>query len=592
MLALGVVLLITTSLIVPGSALAGPPRQTLAWTQHVGSGPPARNAAMMVYDAALGEDVLFGGVLTDPGEHEIYNDTWTYNGTTWTQQNPATSPPAAYFSSMAYDAALGVVVLYINDNSQTWTYNGTTWTQQFPADNPGDVNGPSMDYDAALGEIVLITQPADSTPTATDQTWTYNGSNWVQQDPSVSPPYSADFELSYDPGIGQMVLFGGYGNMNGNALKTTWTYNGVTWAQPAPATSPPAAEQAPMSYDAALNEMILLTESGSGSPTSAMESWAYDGTNWTLLDTLSGPSRRILTVMADDPASNQLVLFGGLNNTTSFTAGDTWTANATSALPHGYWLVGSDGGVFTFGQAQFHGSTGSMVLQRPVVGITPTADNNGYWLVATDGGVFAYGDAGFYGSIPGIPLNPARSGLSHSLNAPIVAMVPTYDDGGYFMVASDGGVFSFGDAKFEGSCPGIGGCEGAAVAVMPDASGNGYWVVTSSGHVYTFGDAQYFGAPGRQSVPVTSAVRTPDGSGYWILFGNGAVAAYGDAVNSGGPVNDTNGLDPATAIFAAYGGGYWITTAEGAVFSYGGAQFSGSMGGTKLNAPIIAATGF
>ena len=64
---------------------------------------------------------------------------------------------------------------------------------------------------------------------------------------------------------------------------------------------------------------------------------------------------------------------------------------------------------------------------------------------------------------------------------------------GYFMVASDGGVFAFGDAKFAGSCPGIGGCAGAAVSVMPDHTGNGYWLVTSSGHVYAFGDAGYYG---------------------------------------------------------------------------------------------------
>ncbi len=148
---------------------------------------------------------------------------------------------------------------------------------------------------------------------------------------------------------------------------------------------------------------------------------------------------------------------------------------------HGYWLVGSDGGIFTFGSAQFYGSTGSIHLQRPVVGITPTASRGGYWLVASDGGIFAFGNAGYYGSIPGSGLQPAGSGLPRSLNAPIVGMVPSSDGGGYFMVASDGGVFAFGDARFEGSCPGIGGCHGAAVAVVPDASGNGYWVVTSLG---------------------------------------------------------------------------------------------------------------
>ena len=127
---------------------------------------------------------------------------------------------------------------------------------------------------------------------------------------------------------------------------------------------------------------------------------------------------------------------------------------------HGYWLVGSDGGIFTFGSATFHGSTGSLQLQRPVVGITPTRDEGGYWLVASDGGIFAFGDAGFYGSIPGLGLHPVGSGLPNSLNAPIVGMVPSSDGGGYFMVASDGGVFAFGDAQFEGSCPGIGGCSG------------------------------------------------------------------------------------------------------------------------------------
>jgi hypothetical protein len=260
---------------------------------------------------------------------------------------------------------------------------------------------------------------------------------------------------------------------------------------------------------------------------------------------------------------------------------------------HGYWLVGSDGGIFTFGSAQFYGSTGAFHLQRPVVGIVPTTDRRGYWLDASDGGVFAFGDSGYFGSIPGLGLHPAGSGLPNSLDAPIVGMVPSADGGGYFMVASDGGVFAFGDAKFAGSCPGIGGCAGAAVAVMPDASGRGYWLVTQSGAVYAFGDAPYYGAPGRQSVPVTSAVRTPDGRGYWILFANGAIAPYGDAGNFGAPVGALGGPNPATAIFAtADGGGYWVASGSGGIYPYGDAPNDGSMAGTRLNGSIIAGTGW
>jgi hypothetical protein len=278
----------------------------------------------------------------------------------------------------------------------------------------------------------------------------------------------------------------------------------------------------------------------------------------------------------------------------SIISGPTPPAPVTSpSTTHGYWLVGSDGGIFSFGSAQFYGSAGSLKLQRPVVGIVPTRDNNGYWLDASDGGIFAYGDTQFYGSIPGLGLHPAGSGLPNSLNAPIVAMVPSVDDGGYFMVASDGGVFAFGDAHFAGSCPGIGGCSGAAVAVMPDASGNGYWLVTKTGTVYTFGDAGYYGAPGNTGSQVTSAVRTPDGGGYWVLTANGTVYNYGDAANYGDSAGAFGGFNPATAIFTTSdGGGYWITSATGEVDPFGDAPADGDMSGTSINGFIIAATGF
>ena len=272
-------------------------------------------------------------------------------------------------------------------------------------------------------------------------------------------------------------------------------------------------------------------------------------------------------------------------------------------VSHGYWLVGADGGIFTFGSAAFHGSTGNLVLQRPVVGITPTADRSGYWLVATDGGVFAFGDAGFYGSIPGLGIAPAGSGAAQELNAPIVGMVPSTDDHGYFMVAADGGVFAFGDAQFEGSCPGSGGCSGSAVSVLPDATGHGYWLVTATGYVYTFGDAPDEGQPvdynGGQplGLPVTSAVRSPDGKGYWVLLEDGLVLAFGDAPYYSATNGDAYGTvtpnNPATTIFATGDRlGYWIASADGSVFDYGDAPADGSMAGHQLNAPIIAATGW
>jgi hypothetical protein len=313
----------------------------------------------------------------------------------------------------------------------------------------------------------------------------------------------------------------------------------------------------------------------------------------------SFPCSTTPVLVSFSPAQNVTSIGGGGGFALAI-VGQSSPPPVTSPIPvtspntslHGYWLVGSDGGIFTFGSAQFDGSTGSLRLQRPVVGIVPTKDDGGYWLDASDGGVFSFGDTQFYGSIPGLGLHPAGSGLSKSLNAPIVGMVPSIDDGGYFMVASDGGIFAFGDAHFAGSCPGIGGCSGAAVAVMPDASGNGYWLVTKSGSVYTFGDAPYFGAPGHGTV--TSAVATPDGKGYWILLSDGEVFPYGNAANLGSPSSaNFPGFDGATAIFATSdGAGYWVSSALGAVSNFGDAPNDGDVSGTHLNGSIIAATGF
>ena len=104
----------------------------------------------------------------------------------------------------------------------------------------------------------------------------------------------------------------------------------------------------------------------------------------------------------------------------------------------GYYMVGSDGGVFSFGDARFHGSTGGMRLNQPVVGLVPTASGKGYWLAAADGGVFAFGDAPFRGSMGG-----------KHLNQPVIGMV-RYGNG-YLMVATDGGIFNFSSSKFVGS---------------------------------------------------------------------------------------------------------------------------------------------
>jgi hypothetical protein len=118
----------------------------------------------------------------------------------------------------------------------------------------------------------------------------------------------------------------------------------------------------------------------------------------------------------------------------------TYTSAPVPIRGTGYWLVASDGGIFSFGAARFYGSTGSIALNKPIVGMAATPTGQGYWLVASDGGIFSFGAARFYGSTG-----------SMTLNKPIVGMAATPTGAGYWLVASDGGIFSFGAARFYGS---------------------------------------------------------------------------------------------------------------------------------------------
>jgi hypothetical protein len=211
---------------------------------------------------------------------------------------------------------------------------------------------------------------------------------------------------------------------------------------------------------------------------------------------------------------------------------------AVTPTGRGYWLVASDGGIFAYGDAGFFGSTGGTRLNRPIVGMASTPTGRGYWLVASDGGIFAYGDAGFFGSTGSLVLS-----------RPVNGMAPTADGRGYWLVASDGGVFAFGDAAFRGSVPGLG-LRTTVVSMAVTRSGRGYWMLAADGGVFSFGDAAYHGSlPGTGLCSPPAGVRiraTRSGGGYWVQAGDGSTWAFGDAADYGA-VNRL-GLGPVRTI--------------------------------------------
>jgi len=201
---------LTSSLLIAAAAMAHAgtiEAQTVNWVE-MGS-PSARCCMGMAYDAATQSTVLFGGVGP-------LGDTWIWRGG-WLRASPAASPSARSGAGMAYDGTAGNIVLfggvdsngtYLND---TWTWDGTTWTQQFPPVSPPArvFNITNMAYDAATQNVVLF---GGSSSGILGDTWTWNGvaRTWTQQNPTVSP--SARLApMAYDAATQSVVLFGGIG---------------------------------------------------------------------------------------------------------------------------------------------------------------------------------------------------------------------------------------------------------------------------------------------------------------------------------------------------------------------------------------------
>ena len=272
------------------------------------------------------------------------------------------------------------------------------------------------------------------------------------------------------------------------------------------------------------------------------------------------------------PTSDQVVAFAG-------SAGLPGPPAPPPAAPanSSYWLAASDGGIFTFGNAGFYGSTGGLRLNQPVVAMAPSPSKGGYWLVASDGGIFGFGDAAFHGSMGGKPLNRA-----------IVGMASTPDGGGYWMVASDGGIFSFGDAAFYGSMGGKP-LNKPIVGMAATHDGLGYWLVASDGGIFSFGDAAFHGSMGGKPLnkPIVGMASTSDGLGYWLVASDAGIFNFGDAAFYGS-AGSLPLRQPAVGMTPTPDGrGYWIAASDGGIFNYGDANFSGSEGGVVLNKPVV-----
>jgi hypothetical protein len=205
-----------------------------------------------------------------------------------------------------------------------------------------------------------------------------------------------------------------------------------------------------------------------------------------------------------------------------------------------------------------------------------TPDGAGYWLVASDGGVFGFGDAHFRGSAADL-----------HVGARIVGMAVDQATGGYWLVAANGSVVGFGAPSF-GSMAGKP-LNQPVVAMAATWDGGGYWLAARDGGVFSFGDARYHGSTGaiRLNQPIVGMAADQVTGGYWMVAADGGAFSF-DAPFLGS-MGDARLDQPIVGMgVTTTGSGYWMVGSDGGIFSFGDALFHGSTGGVTLKKGIVA----
>lgn len=306
------------------------------WIQAMPSTTPSpRSEHATVELLQQGAVMLFGGAGAAATSTTRFNDTWLWNGTNWNQVMTATSttPTRRAGHMMSYDLVRNRVVMFSgwsggNYIPDTWEYDaaGQTWSMLTGATTtpPSARDWGSLTYDLARQQSVLFGgHDFQMTPDKFGDTWLWDGTTWQQATPATSPPRRLGHGAVYDPSTGRVVIFGG--DVNGvGAHNDMWVWDGTNWTQLQPATSPPARAFPMMAYDSLRQRIVLFGGTAGGAQLNDV--WEFDGSTWIQRTPIGGPPvGRHLGAMSFDTPRNGMVMFGGaLDSGRSQVAGDTW----------------------------------------------------------------------------------------------------------------------------------------------------------------------------------------------------------------------------------------------------------------------------
>lgn len=312
--------------------------------------PPARAAAGMASDPFSSTLVLFGG----GAGFTLFNDTWIYDGTQWIQLSPAVSPTPKFAMDIAHDAARGVYVMYGGNATytnpgvnETWEFNGATWSQQFPATNPGNLGLHAMAFDSVRNKVVLYGGRGGSPIGDSNKTWEYDGLDWTLRTGVGSAGPLEAHSMCFHAGIGKTVLFGG---VNADPAvfppdnDKTWVYDGTTWTELVVTGSrPPRRERARMAYDLARGVCVLTggMHYSNGQPRHDTWELTTNGTQGTWTQVATPTAGRFQSTLAFLPGERHMVQFGGQTGSSTYYADTREFGARTDILGSG--CIGTNG---------------------------------------------------------------------------------------------------------------------------------------------------------------------------------------------------------------------------------------------------------
>jgi hypothetical protein len=369
------------------------------WTQVAPAASPTARSGAAITTGPTGNLVMFGGNLA----FGATNQTWSYNGSTWTQLSTTGTPSARSNTELVYDPNAGVYRMYGGVQNgfigstvfdQTWEFNGTAWSQSvIVGATPGGTCQHGSSFDTVHNVMVIYGGlPNPFFPIDSDQTWEFNGTSWTQTaaSPAVNPGPLERPAMCFHVGIGQTVLFGGIDVQTG-ANDKTWLYDAGTnaWSELVVAGPKPAPRTgAKMAYDPIRGVCVLTGGADPLDPngqTYFQDAWEFNGQVWTQIAT-GVTGSRMDSMIAFMPNRNRMVQFGGANFSTFVFYNDTWE-----------WQTGT----FGAGCAGTNGTPALSVNASPRLGQswTVTVSNANPTLNI---GLLAFGFATF----PGIDLGP------------------------------------------------------------------------------------------------------------------------------------------------------------------------------------------